>query len=71
MLTNNPLVPSNSEIRGEAIKVIVEHLGVGKAAFFIREMMAQPVDYLENKEQLFGSMTVADICNEIDQKSAS
>ncbi|NEQ18932.1 MAG: hypothetical protein F6K28_02770 [Microcoleus sp. SIO2G3] len=46
---------------------MVERLGIGKAAFFIRETMSQPVDYLKVKEQLFGNMTVADICNEIQQ----
>lgn len=49
-----------------AKKALVERLGIGKAAFFIRETMSQPVDYLDVKEQ-FGNMTVADICSEIQR----
>ncbi|MBW4592501.1 MAG: hypothetical protein KME46_06165 [Brasilonema angustatum HA4187-MV1] len=64
-------VPKNDEIRCEAIQALVERLGIGKAAFFIRETMSQPVDYLKVKEQLFGNMTVADICNEIERSKPS
>ncbi len=58
-------VPKSDDVRCEAISALIERLGIGKAAFFIRETMSQPVDYLQVKEQLFGNMTVADICSEI------
>ena len=60
-------VPKGDDVRCEAISALIESLGIGKAAFFIRETMFQPVDYLKVKEQLFGNMTVADICTEIQR----
>jgi hypothetical protein len=59
------IVPKTDEIRKQGIKVIVERMGLAGAAFFLRETMAQSVDYLELKNQLFGNMTVADIYQEI------
>jgi hypothetical protein len=64
-------VPKSDEVRCEAIEALVERLGIGKAAFFIRETMSQPVDYLKVKDQLFGDMTVADICSEIQYNKRS
>ncbi len=64
------IVPKTDEIRKQGIKVIVEQMGLAGAAFFLRETMAQQVDYLDLKNQLFGNMTVADIYQEI-KKSAS
>ncbi len=60
-------VPNSDDIRYEAISALIEHLGIGKAAFFIRETMSQPVDYLKVKESLFGEITVADICSGIQR----
>ncbi|MBO3462357.1 hypothetical protein G7B40_029005 [Aetokthonos hydrillicola Thurmond2011] len=60
-------VPKGDDVRCEAISALIKSLGIGKAAFFIRETMSQPVDYLKVKEQLFGNMTVADICSEIQR----
>jgi hypothetical protein len=65
------LEPKSDDVRCEAIQALVERLGIGKAAFFIRETMSQPVDYLYVKEQLFGNMTVADICTEIQRNKQS
>ncbi len=59
------IVPKTDEIRKQGIKVIVEQMGLAGAAFFLRETMAQQVDYLDLKNQLFGNMTVADIYQEI------
>jgi len=63
--TKGLVIPNSALVRSEAIQTLVERLGIGKAAFFIRETMSQPLDYLEMKDQLFGAMTVTDICNEI------
>jgi hypothetical protein len=60
-------VPSMSEVRGEAIAAVVARLGIGKAGFFIRETMSQPVNYLDIKDHLFDRVTVTDICGEIQQ----
>ncbi len=63
-------VPKSDDVRCEAISALIERLGIGKAAFFIRETMSQPVDYLQVKEQMFGNMTVADICSEIQRNQS-
>ena len=63
------VVPQADEIRKQGVKVIVEQLGIAGAAFFLRETMAQKVNYLELKSQLFGNMTVADIYREINKRS--
>ena len=63
------IVPKTDDIRKQAIKVIVERMGIAGAAFFLRETMAQEVNYLELKSQLFGNMTVADIYREINKGS--
>lgn len=63
------IVPKTDDIRKQAIKVIVERMGIAGAAFFLRETMAQEVNYLELKSQLFGHMTVADIYREINKNS--
>jgi hypothetical protein len=60
-------VPTSDAVKSEAIKVLIEQLGIGKAAFFIRETMAQPLDYLKLKDQLFGTMTVSDVYAEIQR----
>ena len=63
------IVPKTDELRKQGIKVIVEQMGIAGAAFFLRETMAQEVNYLEIKSQLFGNMTVADIYREINKSS--
>ncbi|KYC40418.1 hypothetical protein WA1_26770 [Scytonema hofmannii PCC 7110] len=70
-MTQALFVPKSDEVRCEAIQALVERLGIGKAAFFIRETMSQPVDYLNVKEHLFGNMTVADVCSEIQRNKSS
>lgn len=63
------IVPKTDDIRKQGIKVIVERMGIAGAAFFLRETMAQEVNYLDLKSQLFGNMTVADIYREINKIS--
>ncbi|MDY6802632.1 MAG: hypothetical protein SXA11_02335 [Cyanobacteriota bacterium] len=41
------VVPQMDSIRTEGVKVIIERLGIAKVAFFCRETMSQPMDYLE------------------------
>lgn len=67
--SKNLIVPRTDEIRKQGIKVIVERMGIAGAAFFLRETMAQEVNYLDLKFQLFGNMTVADIYREINKSS--
>ncbi|MBA3923026.1 MAG: hypothetical protein H0X31_15555 [Nostocaceae cyanobacterium] len=59
------LFPRSNDVRYEAINALIKRLGIAKTAFFIREMMSQPVDYLKVKDRLFENMAFADICSEI------
>lgn len=45
------IVPKTDELRKQGIKVIVEQMGIAGAAFFLRETMAQEVNYLELKSK--------------------
>ena len=58
-------IPKSCEIRAEAIQMLIESLGITKAAFFIRENLSQKEDYLMIKEELFGEKTAAEIFVEI------
>jgi hypothetical protein len=58
-------IPKSREIRAEAIQVLIDRLGITKAAFFIRENLSQKEDYLKIKEDLFGKKTAAEIFGEI------
>jgi precorrin-6B methylase 1 len=58
--------PQSNDVRPEAITAIVERLGIGSAALFIRENLSQPTDYLTIKDQLFGTLNAADIYREIE-----
>ena len=59
------VVPQMDSIRTEGVKVIIERLGIAQTAFFCRETMSQPIDYLELKEKIFGEKTAIEIYEEI------
>lgn len=67
-MVNKLVVPKIEEVRVQAIKAIIEQLGIAKAAFFCRVNMSQNVDYLELKEQMFGNKTAMQIYEEIKRK---
>ena len=62
------VVPKMKSVRVEAMKAIVEGLGIAKSAFFFRETMSQEVDYLEVKERLYGNKSAREIYQEIKDK---
>ena len=59
------VVPQMDSIITESVKVIIERLGIASSAFFCRETMSQPMDYLELKEKMFGEKTAREIYEEI------
>ena len=66
MITTKKLnLPRYDEIRSEAVRTIIDQLGITKAAFFIRESMFQKTDYLQLKEALFGKKTARELYREI------
>ena len=62
------MVPSNEEVRSEAIQTLIKRMGITKAAIFIRENMAQKIDYLKAKDELFAGKSVAKLYEEIKER---
>jgi hypothetical protein len=63
------MLPRAQDVRVEAVRAIVSRMGISRAAVFIREALAQPEDYLEIKEELFGDKTAKEICEEMKAMS--
>jgi hypothetical protein len=59
------IIPSGEEVRSEAIQMLIKKMGITKAAIFIRENMAQKMDYLKTKEELFAGKSAAKLYEEI------
>ena len=59
------MVPSSEEVRSEAVQTLIKRMGITKAAIFIRENMAQEMDYLKVKDELFAVKSAAKLYEEI------
>jgi hypothetical protein len=59
------IVPSNKEVRSEAIQTLIKRMGITKAAIFIRGNMAQKMDYLKARDELFAGKSAAKLYEEI------
>jgi hypothetical protein len=59
------MVPSSEEVRSEAVQMLIKQMGITKAAIFIRENMAQKIDYLKVKNELFAGKSAAKLYAEI------
>lgn len=59
------IVPSSEAVRSEAVQTIIKRMGITKAAVFIRENMAQKMDYLKTKDELFAGKSTAQLYKEI------
>jgi hypothetical protein len=69
MLTAKKLmVPSSEEVRNEAVQTLIKRMGITKAAIFIRENLAQKMDYLQVKDELFAGKLVAQLYEEIKKR---
>jgi hypothetical protein len=64
-LRKNIKMPDAEQVRAEAMQTIVQQLGVAKAAFFIRETLSGPTDYLKLKSDLFKGLTTTEIYEQI------
>ncbi len=71
MLPDKLTIPRSEETRSEAVQTLIEHLGITKAALFLRDSLRQGVDYLQIKDELFGDKTAADLYDEIKKKGGS
>jgi hypothetical protein len=58
-------LPKAQDLRVEAVHTIIRGMGLTRAAFFIREAMSQPDDYLKIKQDLFADKTVEEIYEEM------
>ncbi len=63
-------IPQSENLRYEAIRLLVNGLGLTKAAFFLRETGSSKEDYLDLKEQLFGDKTATELYEEIKTRSS-
>ena len=61
-------VPSSKEVRSEAIQTLIKRMGITKAAIFIRDNMAQKMDYLKAKDELFAGKSAAKLYEEINKR---
>jgi len=59
------MVPSSEEVRSEAVQTLIKRMGITKAATFIRENMAQKMDYLKVKDEIFVGKSAAKLYVEI------
>ena len=64
----NLIIPSSDEVRSEAIQTLIKRMGITKAAIFIRENMAQKIDYLKAKDELFAGKSAAQLYVEIKKR---
>ncbi|MCP2727869.1 hypothetical protein [Limnofasciculus baicalensis] len=53
-----PTLPKSDDVRHEAIAVLIDRLGIAKAAIFLGDLLWQPTDYLEIKDRLFAGETI-------------
>jgi hypothetical protein len=66
MLTSKKMiVPTSEEVRGEAVQMLIKTMGITKAAIFIRENMAQKIDCLKVKDELFARKSAVQVHEEI------
>jgi hypothetical protein len=64
-MTNLPTLPSSLNVRQEACSVLIQQLGITKAAIFLGETRWQPTDYLQLKQQLFAGETVSSLYEKV------
>lgn len=62
-------IPQSENLRYEAIRLLVNGLGLTKAACFLRETGSSQADYLDLKEQLFGDKTATELYANIKNRS--
>lgn len=58
-------MPAGDQVRSEALQTVISQLGVAKTAFFIRETLSGPTDYLKLKGDLFKGLTSTEIYEQI------
>ena len=54
-------IPTTNQVRIEVITLLVDNLGLTKAAIFIREQFSQKTDYLLTKQKIFNDKSVDEI----------
>ena len=60
-----PTLPTSQAVHQEAISILVNQLGITKAAMFLGETRWQPTDYLQLKQQLFAGETVSTLYEKV------
>lgn len=65
MNINLPSLPRSRDLHQEALNILIENMGIAKAAIFVSDTFWQPVNYLETKDQLFANETVESIYEKV------
>jgi hypothetical protein len=58
MKINFPSLPQTNDLHREALEVLIQHMGLAKAAIFMSDTLWKPTDYLKIKDRLFADETV-------------
>lgn len=61
-------LPLAQDLLSEAIQVLIEHLGITKTAFFIRQNLSSQTDYLVLKQELLGDKKAENIFEDIQKR---
>ncbi len=62
------MVPSIEEVRSKAVQTLIKRMGITKAAIFIKENMAQKMEYLKVKDDFFTGKSVDNLYEEIQKQ---
>lgn len=65
MNINLPSLPRSRDLHQEALNILIENMGIAKAAIFVGDTFWQPVNYLKTKDQLFANETVESIYEKV------
>lgn len=63
-------LPVAQDLLSEAIQVLIEHLGIIKTAFFIRQNLSSQTDHLLLKQELLGNKKAENIFEDIQKRKA-
>jgi hypothetical protein len=65
MKINLPSLPRSRDLHQEALNILIDNMGIVKAAIFVSDTFWQPINYLETKDQLFANETVESIYEKV------
>lgn len=61
------MLPVNNSVRNEAIRLLINKLGISKSSIFLRDNLSQDTDYLKIKNKLFADKSAGELYKEINK----